>query len=640
MLKIHVVRTLICGIFASAALAAARAPAARADEGDFGIEFPVVESIVILGNRSFDDGVLKGRMHTKEKRFYHFIKKPKYRRDFLRRDIEAIRSFYNRNGFFSATVELDAVEHDEKGNSVRIRILVNEGPQTVVRTLTFSDQRLVPERNLRAGLQLVEGAPYNPNLLDVDRYTLYRKFFEKGHLGAVVTYEVGVDSLEVDIAWTLDPRVPVRIDTIRVRGNTTVDERLVRRELKVRPGQYFRLGRVLDSTQNLYDTGYFSSVEIAPVGLDLEQGSTDLEVQLRERKKGYLETGVGVGNVHANRVFAEWGQRNLLGRGYALNLHGEYAFSLFRDNDYRRSNWEPRNRYVLYRGTLLFPHVLGTWNSFNVGADYEYDATVEPAVIRGTNVNLSLSRRFTRQTSIVFGWALESIERENVPEEPPSSRRRALDLAYRRDTRDFYFNPTRGMFLTLETRYAGGFLGGDDDYWSVVPTFQEYRSVSRGSILAYRLRFGYAEPFGGSGGRGIPIESRFFAGGANSVRGYRENSLGPLGPDGDPRGGRLLMLGNAELRFPLPWIGRYNFGAVLFMDGGNVWADPGELSWERLRIYSEPGETDVDDVRFSLGYGLRYYTPVGPIRLDIGYPLNRMSGGEAYRVHISLGQIF
>jgi len=640
MLKIPVVQKITYPLLAFMTVIAVLCPALSADDGDFGIEFPVVESIAILGNRSFDDGVLKSRMHTREKRFYHFIKKPKYRRDFLRRDLETIRSYYIRNGFFEATVTLDDVEHDEKANTVRIRILVNEGQQTVVRGLTFENQPLVPDRDLRKGLQLVEGAPYNSNLLDVDRYTLYRKFFERGHLGATVTYKAVVDSLEVDIAWSLDPRIPVKVDSIGVTGNTTVKERLVRRELKIRPGEYFRLSRVLESTQNLYDTGYFSSVEITPVGLDIEQGSTDLEIRVRERKKGYIETGFGVGNVHANRVFAEWGQRNLLGRGYALNLHGEYAFSLFRDNKYRRENWEPKNRYFLYRGTLLFPHVLETWNSFTIGADYEYDATVEPAVIRGSNLNLSLSRRFTRQTTIVFGYALESIERENVPDESPASHRRALDLAYRRDTRDYYFNPTKGMFLTVETRYAGGPLGGDDDYYTVVPTFQEYRSLPRRSIIAYRFRFGYSEPFGDSIDRGIPIESRFFAGGSNSVRGYRENGLGPVGAEGVPRGGRVLLLGNVELRFPLPWIGKYNFGAVVFMDGGNVWNSLNELTWNRFRFYSSPEETDLFDFHYSLGYGLRYYTPVGPIRIDVGYPLNRMTGEDAYRVHISLGQIF
>jgi outer membrane protein insertion porin family len=640
MLKIPAVRQIIYILIASAALATAPFPVVRAAQEDFGIEFPVVKSITILGNRSFDDDVLKSRMHTKEKRFYHFIKKPKYRRDFLRRDLEAIRSFYVRNGFFEASVTLDSIEHDEKANTVRIRILVNEGPQTTVRSLSFGKQDLVPEDQLRTGLQLVEGGPYNPNLLDVDRYTLYRKFFEKGYLGAAVEYTVTVDSLHVDIAWSLDPKTPVKVDSIGVAGNTTVREHLIRRELKIRPGEYFRLSRVLESTQNLYDTGYFSSVEITPVGLDIEQGKTDLEIDVRERKKGYIETGFGVGNINPNHVFAEWGQRNLLGRGYALNLHGEYAFSLFRDNKYRSENWEPKNRYILYRGTLVFPHVLGTWNSFTIGADYEYDATVEPAVIRGNNLNLSLSRRFTRQTTIVFGYALESIERENVPEEPSSSRRRALDLAFRRDTRDYYFNPTKGMYVSVETRYAGGPLGGEDNYYSVVPTFQEYRALPHGSIFAYRFRFGYAEPFGDSIERGIPIESRFFAGGGNSVRGYRENSLGPVGAEGDPRGGRVLLLGNVDLRFPLPWLGKYNFGGVVFLDGGNVWNSIDELSWSRLRIYSSPNDTDLLDFRYSLGYGVRYYTPVGPIRIDVGYPLNRMSGEDAYRIHISLGQIF
>lgn len=613
---------------------------ARASERDFGLDFPVVRSITIVGNRTFDDGTLKERMRTKAKRFYHVIRKPKYRRDFLRRDLESLRSFYSRNGFFEADVTLEAVEHDDRSNSVRIRIAVDEGPRTIVRSLGFSEQALVPPGELRRDLMLVEGNPYNPNLVDVDRYALFSRFFARGYLGALVTPRVEVDSIAVDVWWDIDPRIPVRVKEIHVRGNTTVAERLVRRELTIERGKYFRLSRVLDSKQNLYDTGYFSAVDIEPVGLDIDRGATDLEIQLRERKKGYLETGVGVGNVHANRVFTEWGQRNLLGRGYALNLRSEYAFSLFRDNKYEAGNWEPRNRFFMYRGTLVFPHVTRTRNTFTVGADYEYNAIVDPIVIRAHRYNFSLSRRFTRQMTILTGFALERIERENVADEPPSSRRRAVDASFRRDTRDFYFNPTRGGYLALETRVAGGLLGGGDNYWSVVPTFQEYRKVSARTVLAYRLRFGYADPFGESRKRGIPIESRFFSGGSNSVRGYRENSLGPEAAGGEPRGGSVLILGNVELRFPLPLIERYNFGAVVFADGGNVWSKIEEISLDRFRFITDPDDTDVRDFRYSIGYGLRYYTPVGPIRIDVGHPLSRTAGSDAYRIHISLGQIF
>jgi outer membrane protein insertion porin family len=612
----------------------------RAAEDDFGLDLPVVRRIIILGNVSFDDNILKKRMRTKEKRFYHIIRKPKYRRDFLRRDLESLKSFYHKNGFFQATVQIESIERNEESNNVTIRIMIHEGPQTKIRMVNFSTQPLIDAKDLRSGLQLLEGNAFNPNLLEVDQYTLFSKFFEKGYLGASVSYSTVIDSIEVDISWTLDPGIPMRIDTIRVSGNEKVNDGLVYRELVINPGEYFKLPKIVESKQNLYNTGYFNSVDIEPAGFEIGSSSVDLDVIVRERKKGYIEAGFGVGNVHANRVFGEWGQRNLLGRGYALNLRGEYAFRLFRDNEYRSEYWDPENRYILYKGSLLFPHILGTWNSFTLGASYEYDANVEPAVVRIKGFDGTLSRRFSRATTLLLSYSFENVKRENVEDEKESSRRRSIDLGFRKDTRDFYFNPTRGRFITLDARFAGGLLGGDDDYYSFVPTMRTYRSISDRTLIAYRFRFGYSNPFGNSAATGVPIESRFFAGGANSVRGFRENDLGPKGSAGEPRGGEVLILGNIELRFPLPWISKYNFGGVVFLDCGNVWENIDMIKLDQFDPFSKREEVTELDFRYSLGFGMRYHTPVGPIRIDVGYPLKLAPGQDTYLFHISLGQIF
>jgi outer membrane protein insertion porin family len=611
-----------------------------ADETDFGLDLPVVKSIVILGNRSFDDGELKNKMRTKEKKFWHIFSKPRFRQDFLRRDLESIKSFYFKNGFFEAVVRLESVEKDEKKNTVKIRILVNEGPQTTVRALSFTEQPLIREKDLRKGLQQTEGKAFNENILEVDRFTLFSKFFEYGHLATTIVPDTVHDSIDVDIEWRIDPKIPVRIDSITVSGNLKVREKFVRRELLVESGQYFKLSKVVESKQNLYNTGFFNSVEIDPYDLDIENGNVNLDVQVRERKMGYIETGFGVGNVHANRVFGEWGQRNLFGRGYGLNLKAEFGYRLFRDNKYRSEYWDPKKQFELYEGALIFPHVLGTWNTFATSANYTYDATVEPAVVRQTSLSLTIARKFTKQSTMFFSYSFENIKRENVEDERESSRRRALDLSFRKDTRDFYFNPTKGMYVTLSTRFAGGFLGGDDDYYSIVPTLQEYKKVSRNSVFAYRLRLGFVDPFGNTTTTGVPIEARFFAGGANSVRGYMENAVGPTGENDEPVGGNILLLGNAEWRYPLPWLGQYNFGGVFFLDAGNVWSEIDDISGDQFKVFVDSEDVDVLDFKYSAGFGLRYYTPVGPIRLDFGYPLKLYEGQESYRIHISLGQIF
>lgn len=627
---------------AAAAAVALLMPFAGVTASDFGVKTPSVKNIEIFGNRSFDDGTLKKRMRTKEMRFYHILKKPKYRRDLLRRDVEALQSFYHKNGFFEAKATLESVERSDRSNSVRIRIMINEGPQTIMRSLSFDGQSLIGEKALRKDLRLTEGEPYNANLLEVDRYTLFSKFFEKGYLRAGISYDVSVDSTSVDIAWRIETAEPVRIDRVELTGNTTVREHLIRREITFERGEYFDLKEILETKQNLYDTGYFTSVEIEPKELDVERNEADLLLQVRERKMGYIETGLGVGNVHGNRIFAEWGQRNLLGRGYALNLKTAYAFSLFPDNEYSFSKLDFRNTYIRHEGEIRFPHILSTRNTFGLGSFYERDATVEPAVIKAFNATVSVSRRFSRNTSLLFGYSLERVRRFEVEEEEKEkSNRRATEFNFTRDKRDFFFNPQQGNYLNVSGRYAGGFLGGEDDFYSLVASYHSYRKLSRNTVLAYRVRGGYADAIGDSKETGLPIEIRYFAGGGNSVRGYKENSLGPLSDDFEPKGGRVLLLTNIELRFPIPYLSRFNFGSAVFLDGGNVWNSVEGIRLRQFDLLSDNDDTTYRDYRWGVGVGLRYYTPVGPIRLDFGFPLKKTPEMDYdYWIHISLGQIF
>jgi outer membrane protein insertion porin family len=608
---------------------------------DFGADLPAVKKIVILGNRSFEDKILKKRMRTREAGFFSFFRKPSFRRDFLRRDIEAVRTFYNINGFFDASVSIDSLDRDEADNSVSIRIMINEGPQTIVRALSFGHQSLIDDYGLRKGLRLTEGKPYNPNLLEVDKFTIFSKYFEKGYLGAMVSCKTLVDSTRVDISWEMDPGSPIKIKDIYISGNSSVVERLIRRELRVKSGEYFNLGKIVESKQNLYDTGCFTSVEVEPRALDIEKGRVDLHMQVRERKMGYVETGLGVGNVHANRVFAEYGQRNVLGRGYGLNIRSEFAFSMFSAGDYSLDKMDLENKFERHECELIFPHIFSTWNTFSIGAFYERDATVEPIVVEAVSFNGTVSRRFSRHTSLLLGYFYEKVRREQVLDEKEKSRRRSIDATFRRDTRDFYFNPRRGHYIAFENRFAGGILGGEDNYYSIIPSYQEYRTIGESTTIAYRIRAGYARAFGDSRETGLPVESRFFLGGGNSVRGYEENSLGPIGSAGESKGGNVMILTNLELRFPIPYISKYNFGGAAFLDAGNSWNGLDEISMDNFSLVREKDEVTPDDLRVAVGFGIRYYTPVGPIRIDFGFPLVMSADMDFdYRLHISLGQIF
>ena len=614
------------------------AAGARAAELDR--KLPVVRRIEILGNRSFDDKTLRGRMRTKQARFYHLIGGPRYRADMLRRDVRTLESFHRSNGFFEARVSVDTVIVSEKRKSARIRLIVSEGPRTLVAGVSFAGQDVIREPELRVGLKLTEGQPFNPGLIEPDRYTLFSKYFERGYLGSQIAYETRIDSLEARLRWEISPGKPVSIRGIGITGVARVRERLVRRELTFKSGQPFEAKRILDSKQNLYDTGYFNSVDIEPDSIDLDSREVDLVVRLRERKMGYVETGFGVGNVYGSRIFGEWGQRNILGRGYAFSLKTQYSFQLFPDGDYSFSKIDLRSKYIRNDGQIQFPRVLSTGNTFAIGAFYERDATVEPNIVVDQGFALSLSRRFTRRMSGLLRYSFENIERSGTDIEASRSRRRALGTNFTRDTRDYYFNPRQGSSYTVETGVAGGFLGGEDNDYSVVGAVQRYARAGGTTVFAWRVRAGYARAFGDSRETGLPLERRFYTGGGNSVRGYRENSLGPVNERGDPVGGGVQLITNVELRFDLPYFKHWNFGGALFLDGGNVWSGTGDIAFGDLRTIGT-SNASREEYMLGAGAGIRYHTPVGPIRLDVGFPLRR-TPDMAYdrRVHISLGQIF
>ncbi|MEJ2722703.1 MAG: outer membrane protein assembly factor, partial [bacterium] len=215
------------------------------------------------------------------------------------------------------------------------------------------------------------------------------------------------------------------------------------------------------------------------------------------------------------------------------------------------------------------------------------------------------------------------------------------------DTRNFIMDPRSGGYRELRLDLAGGLLGGDNDFYSANTALQKYWPWSR-SVVAVRARIGYASAYGGSKDTGVPVENRYFTGGSNSVRGFRENSLGPreLIPTPEGRleltnvGGDVLLVTNAELRFPLPLLSRLRFSAAAFFDGGNAWASLSDISWRDFRPTAPKDEVQPTDYWYSLGAGLRYNTPVGPIRLDLGFPIKKDKYTESYRLHLSLGQIF
>jgi outer membrane protein assembly complex protein YaeT len=462
-----------------------------------------------------------------------------------------------------------------------------------------------------------------------------------------VVDSVRIDGHRVDIRYRIEPGTQIRVRRIGISGNTQVGEGVIRKELTFKPGDVCRLEKLIETQRNLFETGLFRVVELNPENLDPLERTVDISVHVRERKPAYVEVGFGVGNILGSRVLGEYGTRNLLGTGRTLRLKTEYAYDLFEGEEIDLGRFRLENTYYRYDAELSQRRVFGTKQLVTLSTFLERDATVQDIVVKSLGASISTSRRLSLHTDFIVGLLSERIRRRafDTPEETSTSRIASGSISH--DLRDFILNPRRGSYRALRLEGAGGFLGGDNDFYTISTSYQRYHSLTSQTVLAWRVRTGYADAFGDSRDAGVPVENRFFAGGGNSVRGYDENSLGPRRVELTessvpvPVGGRVLALTNLELRFPVPLLSRINISGAVFADGGNVWTALESVKLRDFRPFVDPEDVDSHDYRYGIGLGLRYNTPVGPIRVDFAVPVKRDDfTDDKGRFHINLGQIF
>ena len=609
---------------------------------------PFIGSITIAGNTAFSDKDLKRQMLTTEAPFFAIFTRPRLDRDSLRRDVAALEAFYRTNGFLEAKVILEKIELIENGAFADIVIRVDEGEPTRVDLVDFEGTGPLSEDRLARELRLKTGVPFNPSLISTDVYAMKRQYFEKGYLAVEIADSVAVTGKSVRLFYRISPGPVVTIRRIEIEGNRLSKDYVVEQELAFEEGEPFRLSKAVETQRNLFETGLFTEAEILPENLDVKERTVDITVRVRERKSGYLEFGFGVGNIRGSRVTGEWGEKNLFGRGMKLVLKAEYSFGLFEGGVVDFDNFDPQVNFYRYDAGFAERHVFGTRVILGVDAYLEKDGTVDPIVIRTRGLGIGGVQHLSPRTDVMLRLLLERIEREVPDVEKELSNSRILSGTVSHNTRDFILDPRRGGYRDLRADLAGGFLGGENDFYALNTTMQKYWTKRKSLVVALRARVGYTDAYGSSQDTGVPIENRFFTGGGNSVRGFRDNSLGPTGmvetSEGNLEetviGGRFLLVGNAELRFPLPYFSRFRFSGAVFADAGNVWSSLGSVDAGDFRLFASPEEITEDDIRYALGIGLRYNTPVGPIRLDYGMPIKKDDTDRFGRFHLSLGQIF
>ena len=586
-----------------------------------------VEGFEIHGNDALDDATIETSLYTTESGGFLWWRDEQFlSKDELLKDLERIHILYQRHGYFD--VELVSYEVTPSGDAVEIGLTVFEGEPTFVDTLAIEGLDLLNgealTEEMRERIPLQQGEEFNePDLLE-SRGLLENEFQNRGYVYATVLLEYRIDKDErtASVTYSVDAGDQYYIGTRRIEGYDPDDLDLIEGQLEFASGELYDRQDILDSQRNLYELGLFRRVLIEPQLASVRGDTVDVLVSVAPAPTHVVRVGVGYGTEDRVRLRASWLDRNLLGGARQLEARGQY------------SQLE-REAAVTYRQpTLLFPEM-----SFLATAFLRFETEPNYTVER-VGATVRSGYRFSRYWQARAGVTSERDEFSEfdegvlIPELGREfinpSRLLYADVGVSFDNTDSLFQPSRGSQINFAHQIGMPFLGGEYAYNKTTLLVTRYLEITDGWVLAAKVLPGVIFGYGGENDR-VPLFQRLFAGGASSVRGYERRQLGPkddpdaFGQERDPEpvGGRALFETSVEVRFPISG----NLSGAMFVDAGNVWSDPDELA--------------IGDLKYTPGAGIRYRTPVGPIRLDVA---RKTANDEEFLpnwvFHISIGPAF
>lgn len=530
-----------------------------------------------------------------------------FKEDVLEEDIEKIRALYDDIGYLDTEVT-PKLDYSPVGTDMYVTFEVKEGKQYLVGNIEIRGNIVLKEKEVRSKIKMKTGKPFSRRELRNDMITVRDTYHQYGYMDAVVDVDqnVNVSTGSMDLTYTIDPKEVVYVGKVYIRGNVKTREVIVRRELRIYPGDKFNGAKIKRSKERLYNLGLFEDISF-----DTEPTPTpqvhNLIVNVKETKTGEFSFGGGYSSIDQFLGFVEVGQRNFdilnfptfTGGGQNLVVRAEIG--MVRQN-YNIGWTDP---WIFGWPYLFGVDMYRTSHTRQLDVGWAYDET-------RTGFDLKLGKELTEYMRADLMYRLENIKIGSVPnyassafkDEEGSNIISALSGQLTQDTRDNIYNPGRGYIISGSIDDAGGIWSGDKNYIKGTATAALYYTFLERFVLELKGRAGWSSPYGDS--NTVPIYERFYAGGANTIRGYKERKVGPRDTGSDePIGGESLLLGNAEVTFPI--YEKILKGAV-FYDVGNVWAKANDF-------------LVGGGYRSGAGIGIRVNTPVGPFRLDYGYPL-------------------
>jgi outer membrane protein insertion porin family len=573
-----------------------------------------IRAIRFEGNKTFPADQIRKNLVSKEYSWWSswFTSSGYYKEEDITNDVERIKDFYLDLGYLQVQVGKPQVALSEDKKWFDITFPVIEGVPFTVRKIDIDGNKVFSKDRLMGLLKTKENQLFRRNLLRQDLAAITDLYGEKGYIYANVIpqFSPNPETRTVDLLLEINEESQIRVRQINIAGNEKTRDKVIRRELKVDEQEVIDTQALRRSFERLRNLNFFEDVEIVPVPVDKEH--VDLDVRVKEKSTGSFSIGGGYSSRDGFVGLFELTQGNFLGLGELLRAKAELG-----------------KRVTSYSLTFREPYMLdypvsGTVDLFNETRNFD---TYREKRVGG---DLSLGKNFSEYVSGSVSYLLESIRIFDVlgaaPDQILRQRGRTISssvgLSLARDTRDFFFDPHRGSRNSVSLEYAG--LGGDNEYIKVIGDSSKYFPLWFDNVLSLHARLGYAE---GINGKKLPLGERFYVGGINTVRGFAFGRAGPLDND-QIIGGNTEFIFNAEYIFPLL---PERIKGVVFFDAGRAYDD---------ELQSSPQKITLNSLKTSVGVGLRFILPIGPIRLEWGYNLNRQPGEKPSDLEVSIGTLF
>lgn len=579
---------------------------------DEGLEVRI-RKIEFEGNEAFDDEELADQMETVEYWWLSWLTGSGHlERDEFDKDIVRLLDFYFNRGYIKAIIGDPQIKISDNKEDMSITIPVVEGDQYKVGEVRLDGNRILTDEEIFQLISIKTGDVFDRSKLRSNINLINDAYASKGYLLTDVYPVIDSDDIQktADVTVTINEGKIVYTNFINISGNDNTIDKVIRREVRVQEGDVLTSTAIRRTYERLQRLGFFEDISVKTTATE-EENNLDLDIGLKERLTGSFSIGAGWSSLDKIVGTVKLSQGNLFGRGQNVSVQGTFGESsqstvLSFYEPYIADSLLAGGADVFYRSrksTFFTTYSTDRWG-FSIPVSYPLS---EYWRIYDT---------YRYQTIIIYN--IGDAAADEVKEREGSELTSSDTVSLVRDSRDSRIQPTRGSKNKVSVEYAGGVLGGDHNFLKYFGQSSWFYNPFWKLVVNIAGRIGYVQ---GYDGQEVPLEELYTVGGATTVRGF---SFGQIGPEeGDTViGGDKYLVGNLELIIPIVNV----LGIAVFADSGNAWA--------------EGSDYNLREMRSAAGVGFRMFTPIGPIKLDWGYKINKRPEEDPYEWHFSMGTYF